>query len=64
MEASGGGEFIVDWKFEPTVETGYGDVAVGEVLLESISHVEAVGTVGEGDGHRGGAVVADVSAEG
>jgi hypothetical protein len=36
--------------FEPTVEIGYGDVAVGEVLLESISDVEAVGTVGEGDG--------------
>jgi len=63
MEASGGGEFIVDREFEPTVEIGYGDVSVGEVLLESISHVEAVGTVGEGDGHRGGAVVTDVSAE-
>ena len=64
MEASGGGEFIVDRQFEPTVEVGYGDVAVGEVLLESISDFEAVGTVGKGDGDRGGAVVADVSAKG
>ena len=50
MEAAGGGKFIVDWEFEPTVEIGYGDVAVGEILLESISDAEAVGTVGEGDG--------------
>ena len=63
MEASGGSEFIVDREFETTVEVGYGDVAVGEVLLESISDVEAVGTVGEGDGDRGGTVAGDVSAE-
>ena len=63
MEASRGGKFIVDREFEPTVAIGYGDVSVGEILLKSISDVEAVGTVGEGDGNRGGAVVADVSTE-
>ena len=36
MEASGGGEFIVDREFE-AIAIGSGDVSVGEFLLASIS---------------------------